>query len=126
MTSFAFIFGVIPLMVASGAGAEMRRSLGIAVFSGMLGVTVFGIFLTPVFFYLLMGLGQAKLITSVRGRWVASAVIGGVLGLVVGYLMWGLGVVRLPWALAVGAATGVTAVVAVLGLHERIRPKAQK
>jgi multidrug efflux pump len=50
MTSFAFIFGVIPLTVATGAGAEMRRSLGIAVFSGMLGVTLFGIFLTPVFF----------------------------------------------------------------------------
>jgi multidrug efflux pump len=50
MTSFAFILGVVPLMVATGAGAEMRRSLGTAVFSGMLGVTLFGIFLTPVFF----------------------------------------------------------------------------
>src|SRR5262249_11182233 len=49
MTSFAFILGVVPLMVAAGAGAEMRRSLGIAVFYGMLGVTLFGIFLTPVF-----------------------------------------------------------------------------
>jgi multidrug efflux pump len=51
MTSFAFIFGVVPLVIAEGAGAEMRRSLGLAVFSGMLGVTAFGIFLTPVFFY---------------------------------------------------------------------------
>jgi multidrug efflux pump len=50
MTSFAFIFGVIPLILGQGAGAEMRRTLGIAVFSGMLGVTLFGIFLTPVFF----------------------------------------------------------------------------
>jgi hypothetical protein len=50
MTSFAFILGVVPLMVATGAGAEMRRTLGTAVFSGMLGVTLFGIFLTPVFF----------------------------------------------------------------------------
>ncbi|HEV3236708.1 MAG TPA: efflux RND transporter permease subunit, partial [Gemmataceae bacterium] len=50
MTSFAFILGVVPLMLATGAGAEMRRSLGTAVFSGMLGVTLFGIFLTPVFF----------------------------------------------------------------------------
>jgi hydrophobe/amphiphile efflux-1 (HAE1) family protein len=50
MTSFAFIFGVIPLIFATGAGAEMRQSLGVAVFSGMLGVTLFGIFLTPVFF----------------------------------------------------------------------------
>ena len=53
MTSFAFILGVVPLVVAEGAGAEMRRTLGLAVFSGMLGVTVFGIFLTPVFFYVI-------------------------------------------------------------------------
>jgi multidrug efflux pump len=50
MTSFAFIFGVVPLVFARGAGAEMRRALGTAVFSGMLGVTFFGIFLTPVFY----------------------------------------------------------------------------
>ncbi len=49
MTSFAFILGVVPLVLAKGAGAEMRRTLGIAVFSGMLGVTAFGIFFTPVF-----------------------------------------------------------------------------
>jgi hydrophobe/amphiphile efflux-1 (HAE1) family protein len=53
MTSFAFILGVLPLVVADGAGAEMRRALGTAVFSGMLGVTLFGIFLTPVFFYVI-------------------------------------------------------------------------
>jgi multidrug efflux pump len=53
MTSFAFILGVVPLALASGAGAEMRSTLGIAVFSGMLGVTIFGIFLTPVFYYLI-------------------------------------------------------------------------
>ena len=50
MTSFAFILRVVPLVVATGAGFEMRRALGTAVFSGMLGVTIFGIFLTPVFF----------------------------------------------------------------------------
>ncbi len=50
MTSFAFIMGVIPLVVASGAGSEMRQAIGIAVFAGMLGVTSFGLFLTPVFF----------------------------------------------------------------------------
>ena len=50
MTSLAFIFGVVPLVLAEGAGAEMRRTLGTAVFAGMLGVTIFGIFLTPVFF----------------------------------------------------------------------------
>ena len=53
MTSFAFILGVVPLIVSEGAGAEMRRMLGVAVFSGMLGVTLFGIFLTPVFFYVI-------------------------------------------------------------------------
>jgi multidrug efflux pump len=50
MTSFAFIMGVLPLVTGSGAGAEMRFALGVTVFSGMLGVTAFGLFLTPVFF----------------------------------------------------------------------------
>jgi multidrug efflux pump subunit AcrB len=50
MTSFAFILGVVPLVLSEGAGAEMRRTLGTAVFAGMLGVTLFGIFLTPVFY----------------------------------------------------------------------------
>ncbi len=61
MTSLAFILGVPPLVVAEGAGAEMRRTLARAVFSGMLGVTLFGIFLTPVFLYsLLRGSGLGK------------------------------------------------------------------
>jgi multidrug efflux pump len=51
MTSFAFILGVLPLVVSHGAGFEMRRTLGVAVFFGMLGVTFFGIFLTPVFYF---------------------------------------------------------------------------
>jgi multidrug efflux pump len=55
MTSFAFIVGVVPLILASGAGAEMRHTLGTAVFAGMLGVTLFGIFLTPVFFAVVQG-----------------------------------------------------------------------
>ncbi|HEX4609172.1 MAG TPA: efflux RND transporter permease subunit, partial [Urbifossiella sp.] len=59
MTSFAFIFGVLPLVYAQGAGAEMRQSLGIAVFAGMLGVTAFGVFLTPVFYYALQWFGPA-------------------------------------------------------------------
>ena len=56
MTSLAFILGVVPLALAVGAGAEMRSTLGIAVFSGMLGVTIFGIFLTPVFYYVIVRL----------------------------------------------------------------------
>ncbi len=58
MTSFAFVLGVVPLMLAEGAGAEMRRTLGTAVFFGMLGVTLFGIFLTPVFFYVIRRITQ--------------------------------------------------------------------
>jgi multidrug efflux pump len=73
MTSLAFILGVLPLMLAQGAGAEMRRTLGNAVFSGMLGVTVFGIFLTPVFFFTIDWLGGTPLFASwmmqVAGRW---------------------------------------------------------
>jgi multidrug efflux pump len=56
MTSLAFILGVVPLVIARGAGAEMRRTLGTAVFAGMLGVTLFGIFLTPVFFFVIQWL----------------------------------------------------------------------
>ncbi|QDV32722.1 efflux RND transporter permease subunit [Tautonia plasticadhaerens] len=62
MTSFAFILGVVPLVRAVGAGAEMRRALGVAVFSGMLGVTAFGILLTPVFYVVIRAL------TSGQGR----------------------------------------------------------
>jgi len=61
MTSFAFILGVVPLVIAEGAGAEMRRQLGVAVFSGMLGVTFFGIFLTPVFYFVI------QVFTDLRG-----------------------------------------------------------
>ncbi|HEY9066849.1 MAG TPA: efflux RND transporter permease subunit, partial [Burkholderiaceae bacterium] len=56
MTSVAFIMGVVPLVVATGAGAEVRSAMGIAVFAGMIGVTAFGLFLTPVFYVLLRGL----------------------------------------------------------------------
>ena len=53
MTSIAFIMGVLPMVLSTGAGAEMRQAMGVAVFSGMIGVTVFGLILTPVFYYLL-------------------------------------------------------------------------
>ncbi|MBV9121846.1 MAG: efflux RND transporter permease subunit [Planctomycetes bacterium] len=66
MTSFAFILGVVPLLVAMGAGSEMRRTLGTAVFSGMIGVTLFGIFLTPVFFYGIEGLGETEFFAWLR------------------------------------------------------------
>ncbi len=60
MTSFAFILGVVPLMLSEGAGAEMRRTLGTTVFVGMLGVTAFGIFLTPVFFSVIQWLKDQR------------------------------------------------------------------
>jgi multidrug efflux pump len=60
MTSFAFIMGVVPLVFSSGAGAEMRHAIGITVFSGMLGVTFFGLFLTPVFYVILRWLSGNK------------------------------------------------------------------
>ncbi len=78
MTSFAFIFGVVPLVLAAGAGAEMRRALGTAVFSGMLGVTLFGIFLTPVFYVVIRRFsGAGKSRTEADGHAVVrSAAVG--------------------------------------------------
>ena len=58
MTSVAFIMGVVPLVLASGPGAEVRRAMGVAVFAGMLGVTLFGLFLTPVFYTVVQGLAE--------------------------------------------------------------------
>ncbi len=64
MTSFAFILGVVPLVIAEGAGAEMRKAIGIAVFSGMLGVTLFGLVLTPIFYVVMDWLrGNPKPVT---------------------------------------------------------------
>jgi hydrophobe/amphiphile efflux-1 (HAE1) family protein len=60
MTSFAFIAGVVPLVLASGAGAEMRHVMGVAVFSGMLGVTVFGLVFTPLFYIIVRGLVERR------------------------------------------------------------------
>ena len=60
MTSFAFIMGVVPLVLSSGAGAEMRHAMGVAVFSGMLGVTFFGLLLTPVFYVLIRGFVEKR------------------------------------------------------------------
>jgi multidrug efflux pump len=68
MTSFAFILGVVPLVWSSGAGAEMRHSLGTTVFSGMLGVTLFGVLLTPIFFYVLSTLAESFQFATPRAR----------------------------------------------------------
>jgi len=68
MTSIAFIMGVIPLVVSTGAGSEMRRAMGIAVFFGMLGVTFFGLLLTPVFYVILRKLAGGKQLRDRHGR----------------------------------------------------------
>ena len=60
MTSMAFIMGVVPLVLSTGAGAEMRAAMGLAVFCGMIGVTFFGIFMTPVFYVLLRKLAGER------------------------------------------------------------------
>jgi multidrug efflux pump len=68
MTSFAFILGVVPLVLAKGAGAEMRYTLGVAVFSGMLGVTIFGVFFTPVFYYVIRRLTARRKPATTTGH----------------------------------------------------------
>jgi multidrug efflux pump subunit AcrB len=92
MTSFAFILGVVPLLTASGAGSEMRRSLGLAVFAGMLGVTLFGIFLTPVFFYVIEALVETPLFSSARARQVGKVLL----------YVAGVATLGVPWLILVG------------------------
>ncbi len=107
MTSFAFILGVLPLILSAGAGAEMRRALGVAVFSGMLGVTLFGIFLTPVFFYVINRASEASLfaspVTRLAGLVVLWAVVLAGFGVVGIFLAvaWEVGTVPL-WGLILG------------------------
>jgi hydrophobe/amphiphile efflux-1 (HAE1) family protein len=72
MTSLAFVMGVLPLVFSSGAGAEMRHAMGVAVFSGMLGVTVFGLILTPVFYVVIQGLVERRSVAAVAGESVPA------------------------------------------------------
>jgi multidrug efflux pump subunit AcrB len=60
MTSFAFILGVLPLVLSSGSGSEMRQAVGVAVFFGMLGVTMFGLIFTPIFYMLVRRLADSR------------------------------------------------------------------
>jgi multidrug efflux pump len=141
MTSFAFILGVVPLVIATGAGSEMRRSLGMAVFSGMIGVTLFGIFLTPVFFYVIQGLSELRLFATIAVQAVISLLFGGLSGTMVGFLLSRIGfgaapigqltirflrlpiwVVNLPVSVVVGAALGILVGLAVFGIHRHIKP----
>ena len=141
MTSFAFILGVLPLVIATGAGSEMRRSLGTAVFSGMIGVTLFGIFLTPVFFYVIQGLSELRFFATVAAQVVVSLLFGGLSGTTIGFLLSRIGfgaapivrltirflrlpvwVANLPVSVVVGAAVGILVGLAAYGIHRRIKP----
>jgi multidrug efflux pump len=130
MTSFAFILGVVPLVVATGAGAEMRRSLGTAVFAGMLGVTVFGIFLTPVFFVVIEHASPSRLLAHGLLRRAAFGLFGALVGAGFGCLLLELRIVppgRELLAISGGAAGGVFVSALVLrGYSRLLAPPARK
>jgi len=119
MTSFAFILGVAPMVIAQGAGAEMRWSLGTAVFCGMLGVTVFGVFLTPVFFYVIEGLGGLSLLRHVSLQWIAGVMMSGALGLIAGLFAREIGFPAEHWAALAGFAAGLAVTAWVQGAQHR-------
>ena len=99
MTSFAFILGVVPLILSQGAGAEMRRTLGITVFSGMLGVTLFGVFLTPIFFAVINRLGSTRVFQSKAAQWAGElAALSAVIALAWIFLS------GMVWAVSAGVA----------------------
>src|SRR5256886_6203298 len=88
MTSIAFIAGVFPLVKSHGAGAEMRQAMGVAVFAGMIGVTLFGLFLTPVFYVTLMKLGlKKKPAPAPESKGPALGAAGATAGVVVALLL---------------------------------------
>ena len=96
MTSIAFIAGVFPLVVATGAGAEMRQAMGVAVFSGMIGVTVFGLFLTPVFYVTLMKLGLKKK-TAAQTKIVLPGSSAAVTGIIAVAVLFSIAPAKANW-----------------------------
>jgi len=133
MTSCAFILGVFPLLIARGAGSEMRRTLGTAVFSGMLGVTLFGIYLTPVFFSVIDWLSKARLLARPRVRIVGGALLllaaGGTLFTLGGWRML-VAVLGLTLGIALIAWVSQQAVLnvrraALRGVRRKSRPSAR-
>ncbi len=130
MTSFAFILGVVPLVIATGAGWEMRRALGTAVFSGMLGVTLFGILLTPVFFFVIQWLGERSIWEIPGVRWIGSIGMGMLISIPLGMRMWIVAEgfkIDLPIAALLvkvlafvgGLVPGVVIAALVMGTHRR-------
>jgi multidrug efflux pump len=125
MTSFAFILGVVPLLIATGAGAEMRRSLGTAVFTGMLGVTLFGIFLTPVFFYVIQGLGETRAFEFGAFRRIGSPLLGGLSGFAAGFLLARIIHLRPVWEVAIGVTAALLGALLVLALERMAARRAR-
>lgn len=123
MTSFAFILGVVPLVVAEGAGAEMRQSLGTAVFSGMLGVTLFGVVLTPVFFSVIERIGETRLLVSFGTRRIAPAIPGGIAGWLIGILLLRARIAHYPRTPAIAAVTGALGALVVVFLRRALQRK---
>ena len=117
MTSCAFLLGVIPLIVGMGAGAEMRRALGVAMFCGMLGVTIFGVVLTPSFYYLIQNVSGTRLFSSVAFQRVGALLLGAGTGALLGLLLGHTGEVNLWWSMAFGLGAGLLAAAAVTGLR---------
>jgi multidrug efflux pump len=120
MTSLAFILGVVPLVVAQGAGAEMRQSLGTAVFSGMLGVTLFGVFLTPVFFYVIEWMGESRLFAGHTVRIIGSVLWGCLAGALVALLLWNLKFVGVGGASVIGVVLAVSIIVVMQRKSHRL------
>jgi multidrug efflux pump len=89
----------------------------------MLGVTLFGVFLTPVFFYVITGLSESRLFASAAARWLVSCTLGGLVGLMYGFLLGKMGVVLLPWAAIVGGGAGILIVLSVWEIQRRMRPR---
>jgi len=126
MTSLAFILGVVPLVVAEGAGAEMRRSLGTAVFSGMLGVTLFGVFFTPVFFLVIERLSQTRALSNPYVRRIGSMAWSAAGGVAVAFLLH-----RAQWmgwqaAIIAGSVTAVATGALAARLTMRVKPRTRK
>ncbi len=112
MTSIAFIAGVFPLVISSGAGSEMRRAMGVAVFSGMIGVTLFGLLLTPVFYVALMKLGRRRTNTAKQSTPMAGPAPGtnGPLPSGAAHLLLGLGLIAATASSPVSATAGTLTV----------------
>jgi multidrug efflux pump len=90
----------------------------------MLGVTLFGIFLTPVFFFVIAWVGETRLLTNATARWVGSSLVGGLLGGVMGYSLAKLGIGRLPQAPLAGFCLGVVLALLIPAIGRRIRASA--